>query len=180
MNRTGGLAHAAIAAALGAAFLAVGFYLQVLEFLWYFLAALTLMIPLCRGYIRFAALAYIVSALLALALCAFQFLFIMPYVVFMGPHLIVNAVMEKRRLNAWLRHLVKVVWFDASVYLLMLLTSLFAFVDIRAGWATALAAMGVATLAYFAYDYCVGLVEKDLYRRFGKPQGQTAAPKSGR
>jgi len=160
------VAYAAISSALSAAFLAVGFYLQLVEFLWYFLATMMLMIPLSKGYIRGALFAYVVSCLLALMLCAFQFYFILPYVIFMGLHPIVNAFMEKRRFNRWLRHLIKAVWFDAAVYLMIRFTQLFLFIDLQAGGWTLAIVLGVSTLVYFLYDFAIRLVSRSLQRRF--------------
>jgi len=162
------VAYASIAAALSAAFLAVGFYLQLAEFLWYFLATMMLMIPLSKGYIRGALFAYAVSSLLALMLCAFQFYFILPYVVFMGLHPIINAIMDKHHFSVWLGHIVKAIWFDAAVYLMIRFTALFLFIDIRSGGWTLLIAMGVSTAVYFLYDFAIRLVSKSLQRRFAK------------
>lgn len=162
------VAYAAIAAALSAAFLAVGFYLQLAEFLWYFLATMMLMIPLSKGYIRGALFAYIVSSALALMLCAFQFYFILPYVAFMGLHPVVNAAMEKHHINVWLGHLIKAIWFDAAVYLMIRFTALFLFVDIRSGGWTLVITIGISTAVYFLYDLAIHLVSKSLQRRFSK------------
>jgi len=159
------VAYASVASALSAAFLAVGFYLQLAEFLWYFLATMMLMIPLAKGYIRGALFAYIVSCLLALMLCAFQFYFILPYVLFMGLHPVVNAFMDKRHFNIWLGHLIKVVWFDAAVYLMIRFTALFLFIDIQAGGWTLLIVMAVSTAVYFLYDFAIRLVSRSLQRR---------------
>lgn len=159
------VAYAAVASALSAAFLAVGFYLQLAEFLWYFLATMMIMIPLTRGYIRGALFAYAVSSLLGLLLCAFQFYFILPYVVFMGLHPVVNAFMDKQHFNVWVGHLIKAVWFDAAVYLIIRFTQLFLFIDLRAGGWTLAIVLGVSTLVYFFYDFAIRLVSRSLQRR---------------
>jgi len=160
------VAYASIASALSAAFLAVGFYLQLAEFLWYFLATMMLMIPLAKGYIRGALFAFFVSCLLALLLCAFQFYFILPYVTFMGLHPVVNAAMEKHGFNRWLGHIIKAVWFCAAVYLVLLLfPALLPFINIHSGTWTLAVVLGVSAAVYFLYDFAIRLVSRSLKRR---------------
>ena len=88
------MAYAALASALAAMLLATGYYLQLMEFFWYFMAAMCMMAALAIGGIRTALAAYAASVLLSLLLCAFNFFFLLPYIMFMGLHPIANAVIR--------------------------------------------------------------------------------------
>lgn len=164
---TKAFACAAVASALGAMLLAVGFYVQVLEFLWYFLAAMMLNIPLGRGYIKAAFFSYLAACMLALLLCSFQLYFILPYALFMGPHLIVNRVLSDKRFVAWAGHLIKAVWFNASVFAFVLFTQLFLFVDLSADGTAAVVA-AVSTVVYFPYDFGIRYVSRRIESRFAR------------
>ena len=126
------MSAAAICSALAAGFMTIGYYLQLLEFFWYFMASLSVMVILIRCNIRAALLTFAASALLALMLCSFNFFFIMPFVIFMGPHPIANAVMKRYHLNVVIGHTIKAVWFCAAVLMMILFTNLFFFIDICA------------------------------------------------
>ncbi|MDD5016596.1 MAG: hypothetical protein PHO15_00680 [Eubacteriales bacterium] len=160
------VAYAAIASALSTVFLVTGFYLQIMEFFWYFMATLALMIPLSKGYARTAVFSYFVSSFLALLLCGFQFIYLMPYVIFMGLHPAVDYIMRKRGLNICLAHLIKAAWFDASVYVLILFTNLFLFIDLMAGTFVIIIVFVVCTFLYFLYDYAIHLLMKVLGKKF--------------
>jgi hypothetical protein len=146
--------------------LAVGYYTQLLEFFWYFMAALCVMAANALGGIRAALLAFASSALLALLLCAFNLLFLLPYLLFMGLHPIVNAVIVRYRISPVIAHPVKAIWFCAWLLAMIRFTGLFLFVDLGAGGPVVILIVAAVSLpAYFLYELAVRLVSRDLDKR---------------
>jgi hypothetical protein len=156
------VAYAAFTSAIASSLLAAGYYLQLMEFFWYFMAALCIMAALTVGGIKTALMAYAVSVMLSLLLCAFNFFFLLPYILFMGPHPIVNAVFKKHRFNAVAGHLIKAVWFCAWVYVMIRFTALFLFADLGAGGLILLIVAAISLPAYALYDLAVRIVSGHL------------------
>jgi hypothetical protein len=158
------LTYAALTGALAAMLLTAGYYLQLMEFFWYFAAAMGIMAALAMGGIRTALMAYASSALLALLLCAFNFFFLLPYILFMGLHPIANAAIVRYRISPVIAHPAKAAWFCAWLLAMIRFTGLFLFVDLSAPLVP-LIVVAIGIPSYTLYDLAVRLIGKSLGRR---------------
>ena len=159
---------AAIGSALAAGFMTIGYYLQLLEFFWYFMASLCIMVILIRCNIRAALLAFAASALLSLLLCSLNFFFILPFVIYMGPHPIANAAMKKYHLNVFIGHAIKAIWFCAAVLTMILFTNLFFFIDLYASPLTIPLTVAICVPIYGLYDFSIRMVMHRLARHLSR------------
>jgi hypothetical protein len=135
-----------------------------MEFFWYFAAAMCMMIASVIGGIRTALMAYASSVLLSMLLCAFNFLFLLPYVLFMGLHPIANAVIVRYHISPVIAHPIKAAWFCAWLLLMIRFTGLFLFINLSAPLMPQLI-VAISLPDYILYDLAVRLVSKNLARR---------------
>ena len=118
------MVYSAICAALGTMFLSIGFFLQVAISLWVFLASICVMLSLETGRLRYAVLTHVAITILSLFLNGFNFIFLIPYITFMGVCPLIHAVFEKTRMPAVLAYLIKQALFIMSI----VITSMFSVV----------------------------------------------------
>ena len=111
------IALAAIACAIATLALTVGALYSPLLFTGYLLASLAVMLPLSSGRVWPAVLTFVGASVLALFCSGFDFWGLMPYVLFFGPHPIVNAVCARYRAPIVVAVAAKAVWFDLAAYL---------------------------------------------------------------
>ena len=117
------LTFTAICAALGTLFLTVGFFVQAVVSLWVFLASLCVMLSLETGYVRDGVLTHVAITLLSLIFNGFNFIYLIPYIYFMGVCPIVNHVLEKTRLPRIAAYFIKHIWFTSSITITTYLTT---------------------------------------------------------
>jgi hypothetical protein len=158
------LVYAALTSALAALLLAAGYYLQLMEFFWYFAAAMCMMVASVIGGIRTALMAYASSVLLSMLLCAFNFFFLLPYVLFMGLHPIANAAIVRYRISPVIAHPIKAAWFCVWLLLMVRFTGLFLFINLSVPLVPLLI-VAIGLPVYILYDLAVRLVSKSLARR---------------
>ena len=111
------LTFTAICSAFGVICLSMGFYIQVTVSFWVFLASICVMVSLETGYIRYAIFAYIATTLLSLIFNGFNFVFLLPFITFMGICPIGNAAFEKIKIHRLISYFFKQIWFTASIFL---------------------------------------------------------------
>ena len=109
------LTYSAICAALGTIFLSVGFFLQAAVSLWVFLASICVMMSLETGRLRYAVLTHIVITLLSLIFNGFNFIYMIPYIFFMGICPIFSFMFERTKMPALVAYFIKQALFILSM-----------------------------------------------------------------
>ena len=106
---------AAICAALGTMFLSMGYYLQIMSSFWVFLASICVMMSAETGRLRYPVLTHIVITVLSLFFNGFNFIYLLPYITFMGVCPIGNAIFEKYKMPAAVAYALMQIWFTLSI-----------------------------------------------------------------
>jgi hypothetical protein len=168
LNRSKVVSLSALAAAIGFLFLTTGFYLQVGEYGWYFAASVAIMLPLARGYLGGALLAVPLSCLLALLANGFNFVFLIPYITFMGFHPVINCWQRSRNKNPIAVFILKEAWFLASVFITFRFTALLLF-DFGTLSPYALPIiLAIAAVGFVPYDYAMKQLQKKIDKLAGR------------
>lgn len=171
------IALSAISCAVAVIFLLLGFWSDVLLATGYVLGIAALMIPLSKQFYLGGFLAYAGTVILTVILgAAAKFWDLVPFIMFLGLHPLINALQLKFNVNKWLALAVKTVWFDFTLWVAYILlfggilggahadNSFYAFVNRYIYWFIFLG----GTLIFFPYDYLIfkiqGTVNKIIYR----------------
>lgn len=112
------IALAGISCALAVAALVIGYYSQFIIASMFVVAEVALMIPLSKQFIAVDLLAYLATVILGLFVSGFlgqPWLFV-PFIMFFGLHPVVNCLQLKYSVNRWLALIVKIIWFDAMLF----------------------------------------------------------------
>ena len=109
------LAFAAVCVALGTLFLTIGFFVQAVVSLWVFLGSLCVMLSLETGFVRDGVLTHIAITLLSLIFNGFNFIYLIPYIYFMGVCPIVSHLFEKTKMPRLAAYLIKHIWFTSQI-----------------------------------------------------------------
>lgn len=159
-SRSFEIALSSISCAVAVVVLLVGLWSNVLLYSGYLLAMIALMVPLSKQFYWGGALAYLGTVILALILGAVaQFWKIVPFIMFIGLHPLVNSLQLKFNINKWLALAVKTVWFDFTLWVAYILlfdisgtdNSVYEFID---RFKYLFIFIG-GTLVFFPYDYLV-------------------------
>ena len=112
------IALSAIACAVAALALTLGSYVDVMLAAGYIIAVYALMVPLSKEFVWGNALAFVGAALLAFLFCGFAFIRLVPFVMFLGLHPLINFLQKKyvKKLPLhFLAYLGKALWFDGML-----------------------------------------------------------------
>ena len=159
-SRSFEIALSSISCAVAVVLLLVGLWSNVLLYSGYLLAMIALMVPLSKQFYWGGALAYLGTVILAIILGAVaQFWKIVPFIMFIGLHPLVNALQLKFNINKWLALAVKTVWFDLTLWVAYILlfdmtgteNTIYEFID---RFKYLFIFIG-GTLIFFPYDYLV-------------------------
>lgn len=114
------VALAGISCGIAVAALMLGYYVNVLIGTAYIVAQIALMIPLSKQFYGVDLLAYIATVVLALLVGGLvgRWWEFIPFVMFFGLHPIVNSLQIRYRVNRWLALVVKMIWFDAMLFVM--------------------------------------------------------------
>ncbi len=115
------IALSGIACAVVALSLTLGVYVDFMLASGYLLAAFAVMVPLSKGHVRGAFLAFLGGTLLAFLFGAFAIYELLPFAAFFGLHPIANHLERRFLKKPWQRILsffVKAVWFDLAMWLM--------------------------------------------------------------
>lgn len=116
------IALSAISCALAVIFLLIGTFSYYLLATGYFLAEVSLMIPLSKNFYVGDVLAYIGTCILTVLLGAIgQVWLLVPFIMFFGLHPLANALQLRFNLNRWLAFAIKAVWFDFTLWVMYIL-----------------------------------------------------------
>ncbi len=111
------IALSGISCALAAIFLSLGFFSGVLIATGFLIAEVALMVPLSKQFILGDFLAYLGTVLIAIIFGAVaQFWSLIPFIMFFGLHPLANCLQIKYSVNRWIALLVKMIWFDVTLY----------------------------------------------------------------
>lgn len=121
-SRSFQIALSAISCAIAVVFLTLGLLSNVLVATGYLIAQVALMVPLSKQFYLGDFLAYLGTVLLAVIFGAVaQFWNLVPFIMFFGLHPLANSFQLKYRVNRWVALVVKMVWFDVTLYVMYLL-----------------------------------------------------------
>lgn len=169
-NKTYNIALASVCAALSTAFLCIGFFVGIGEFLWYFCASFVYLPMLSRKMLKESVAAFFVTTVLSLILVGFNYVYVLPYAVLFGfyPMLFYWLVLKvKSNLK---RTLVKLSVFEFGLFLMWRFTFLFVGETefLEKYMLPILLLVGVAI--YFMYDIVISrlLMIVDYYMKKGK------------
>ncbi len=117
-SRSYEIALSAIACAFAAICLTVGSYVDTLLAAGYILATFALMLPLAKDFVWGGALAFVAASLLAFLFNIGGILKLVPFIMFLGIHPVLNFLQKKyvhkKPLHA-LAFLAKAAWFDGML-----------------------------------------------------------------
>ncbi len=126
------IAYGGAFSALASSFLIISVFFPFYEYFWFYLAASCVMFPLALGFYFAAFSVYAVSSLLALTVSGFNFVYLMPYILFMGWQPIMCSLLKKAHVPRIIIMAVSAILMDAGLYLLYIATNVFIF---DFGWA---------------------------------------------
>ncbi|MCD7728981.1 MAG: hypothetical protein LUI60_03620 [Clostridia bacterium] len=116
------IALSAISCAVAVLFLTLGVFSRYLLATGYIVAQIALMIPLSKQFALGDFLAYLGTVILALILGAVaSFWDVVPFIMFFGLHPLANYFQVKFKINKWIALVIKMVWFDVTLYVMYLL-----------------------------------------------------------
>ena len=116
------IALSAISCAVAVLFLVLGVYVNYMLATAYILAQVALMVPLSKNFIWGDVLAYIATVILAMIMGAVaRFWDVVPFIMFFGLHPLANHLQIRFRVNKWLALVIKMIWFDVTLYVMYLL-----------------------------------------------------------
>lgn len=119
------IALSAVTTAFCIILLTFGAYVEVFDLSCLFLASLTLMLPLCKGYKLGAFLSYLASVLLGFILTGARFQILIPFAMFFGLHPIANYMQKEWKINKILALFIKTAWFVATLFITYYFTTMF-------------------------------------------------------
>ena len=171
------IALSAISCAVAVIFLMLGFWSNVLLASGYLLGIIALMVPLSKQFIRGGFLAYAGTVILAIIIgAAARFWDLVPFIMFIGLHPLVNCLQIKFNINKWIALAVKTVWFDFTLWVAYVLVfdgvlggaaadnAIYSFINRYIYWFIFVG----GTLIFFPYDYLIfkmqTTVNKIVYR----------------
>ena len=174
------IALSAIACAFAAICLTVGTYVDVLLAMGYILAVFALMLPLSKQFVWGGALSFVAASLLAFLFNIGAFFKLVPFIMFLGIHPLLNFLQKKyvkRKLLHGLAFLLKAAWFDGMLcfFWFVLAVPVFGvnelyFYPTIVKYVWYLIFIG-GTLLFAAYDYMIFLCQRSvnaIVRRFGR------------
>lgn len=158
------IALSAISCAVAVIFLLLGFWSNVLLATGYVLGIAALMLPLAKQFYLGGFLAYAGTVILTIIMgAAAKFWDLVPFIMFLGLHPLINALQLKFNVNRWLALAIKTVWFDFTLWVAYILifggilggaqsdSAFYEFVNRYIYWFIFLG----GTVIFFAYDYLI-------------------------
>ena len=116
------IALSAISCAVAVLCLLFGFFSDILLATGYLFGIIALMIPLSKQFYLGGFLAYAGTVILAIVLgAAARFWDLVPFIMFLGLHPLINAIQVRFKINRWLALAVKTVWFDFTLWVAYIL-----------------------------------------------------------
>lgn len=161
-------AYAAISAALGTLLLTVGAYTGIGEFFWYFAASVCGLITFGRKSVVCTALSFVVCSSLSLLATGFNFIYLLPYLIFFGTYPIAMLIEMKFGVNKAVMTVLTLIWFNAAMYVLYLFTKLFV-TDIPFLNNNIILIIFIGgSIVFFAYRFVMKRIHQKLECRFRK------------
>lgn len=125
-NRSFKIALSAVSCALAVVFLTLGMYVPFATVSAYIFACFAIMIPLSKDFRLSAFLCYVATCILSLLFGGVgNFWRLFAFIIFFGLHPIVNSLQVRFNINRWLALVVKIIWFDVSMWLIWEFAGLF-------------------------------------------------------
>lgn len=163
------IALSAISCAVAVIFLLLGYWSGILLASGYVFGMVALMVPLSKQFYRGGALAYAGTVILAIVLgAAARFWDLVPFIMFIGLHPLINALQVRFKINRWIALAVKAVWFDFTLWVAYVLVfggvlggemsdnALYEFINRYIYWFIFLG----GTLIFVPYDFMVFRMQK--------------------
>lgn len=162
------VSYAAVSAALGTLFLTVGAYTGLGEFFWYFAASVCVMITYAARSIFVSLLSFMACAGLSLLTTGFNFIFLLPYLVFFGAYPVVLYIENRQGKCKWLTTVLSCIWFNAAMYVLYLFTKLFVTEITFINDNIIIIILAGGTLIFFLYRFVMKRIMQKFETRFKK------------
>lgn len=160
------IALAGISCAIAVAALMLGYYVYWILATAYIVAQVALMVPLSKQFYVMDVLAYIATVILALLVGGLvgRWWEFIPFVMFFGLHPLANSLQLKYRVNRWLALVVKMVWFDAMLFVMYYALGSFMGLDTSTFWQTVndyvwIIILVAGSLFLWMYDYVMFKVQ---------------------
>lgn len=171
------IALSAISCAVAVICLLLGFWSDILLATGYLFGIVALMVPLSKQFYIGGALAYAGTVILAIILGAVgQWWRLVPFIMFLGLHPLINSLQVRFNINKWIALVVKTIWFDFTLWVAYILVfggvlgganADNAFYEFLNKYIYYFIFIG-GTLVFFPYDYLIfkiqGTVDKLIYR----------------
>ena len=118
------IAISAIAAAFCGVLVGMGGYLGDFDFSCFLLAGIALTLPLYRDSVWGCVLAYLAGSFIGLLFSGFNFVRIMPFLIWFGIHPVLGCVLARKGVKPWIIYLIELVLLEISVFLLLRFTTM--------------------------------------------------------
>ena len=152
----------------GAAFAALllGYYVYWILATAYIVAQVALMVPLSKQFYVMDVLAYVATVILALLVGGLvgRWWEFIPFVMFFGLHPLANSLQLKYSVNRWIALVVKMVWFDAMLFVMYYALGSFMGLNASTFWQTIndyvwIIILVAGSLFLWLYDYLMFKVQ---------------------
>lgn len=152
----------------GAAFAALllGYYVYWILATAYIVAQVALMVPLSKQFYVMDVLAYVATVILALLVGGLvgRWWEFIPFVMFFGLHPLANSLQLKYSVNRWVALVVKMVWFDAMLFVMYYALGSFMGLNASTFWQTIndyvwIIILVAGSLFLWLYDYLMFKVQ---------------------
>ena len=111
------------------------------------------------GHVRYCVLTHITITFLSLCFTGFNFIFLLPYMTFMGMCPIAVALFERSRIPRWVSYFLKQLWFTGSTMVTALFGPVFFNIDLVNAQA-ALTIIAISIPSFFFYDWGMGNIKR--------------------
>lgn len=119
------MALASICASMSTMLLCVGFYLGIGDFIWYFFASFAFIPLLCKGLLRESVVAFFATTTLSLALCGFNYVFVLPFATLFGFYPMMYYYLALKVKKNAARKTIKLLVFEFGMFMMWRFTYLF-------------------------------------------------------
>jgi len=167
---------AGISAGLSVVFIVVAYYFGIGVLALYALAGFCLCLPIYVESLRGTVFAYVAASLISFLATGFNYVFVMPFILLFGPHIIISALCGKYLRKKWYFSIpIKLAFFNLALFAIFEICGLNSIYQIMERVGMSARYLWVALIGsplFIVYDYLIqgvyGFFGRRLYKVFDK------------